>query len=379
MYKKVLADKNQTNSAKISLKQNTLTLSGNWTWTSIDESILSIVDRLAENTITVDGLAISQTDTTGMYFIHKLCQNLTGKNKKILAVNLNHEDELFFNSTKDYMLTAKSEYSKYEQEDNSSGDGVFSTLIQVIFQLIEFFGYLCYAMASIFKKNSSLYVDRIADTVRSAGIRGVLITSTLCFLLGVNLTYQMAPQFTTYGANIYVVNFLAIAMLREVTPLITAIIIAGRTGSAITASIGTMKVQEEIDALQTMGISPMRRLVVPQVLGLFMVLPILTMLADIASMFGGMICAGPLLGIDPLLFIHRLQSSVSINQFWIGIFKSFFFAWIIGMVGSYCGFQVKSNSDSIGVQTTKSVVYSICLIVLIDAVFAILFKLLGIN
>ena len=146
MYKKVLADKNQTNSAKISLKQNTLTLSGNWTWTSIDESILSIVDRLAENTITVDGIAISQTDTTGMYFIHKLCQNLTGKNKKILAVNLKHEDELFFNSTKDYMLTAKSEYSKYEQEDNSSGDGVFSTLIQVIFQLIEFFGYLCYAM-----------------------------------------------------------------------------------------------------------------------------------------------------------------------------------------------------------------------------------------
>ncbi len=189
----------------------------------------------------------------------------------------------------------------------------------------------------------------------------------------------MAPQFVTYGANVYVVNFLGISLLREVTPLLTAIIIAGRTGSAITASLGTMKVQEEIDALQTMGISPVRRLVMPQIIGLLVSLPILTMLADVASMFGGMLFAGPLLGIDFSLFIERMQGNVSINNFWIGILKSVFFAWIIGMVGCFCGFKVKSSADSVGIQTTRSVVISICLIIVVDALFAIIFKGLGIK
>jgi phospholipid/cholesterol/gamma-HCH transport system permease protein len=188
----------------------------------------------------------------------------------------------------------------------------------------------------------------------------------------------MAPQFVMYGANVYVVNFLGIAMLREVTPLITAIIVAGRTGSAIAAQIGTMKVQEEIDALQTMGISPMRRLVAPQVIGLIIALPILTMLSDAASMLGGMLFANPLLGVDYSLFIMRLQSYVSINNFWVGIVKSFFFAGIIGMVGCFCGFRVKSNADSVGIQTTRSVVISICLIIVVDALFAILFKAMGV-
>ncbi len=234
-------------------------------------------------------------------------------------------------------------------------------------------------MATLFSRNNKLAVGGVIETIQSAGLKGIFISSSLCFLIGVNLTYQMAPQFVTYGANVYVVNFLGIALLREVTPLLTAVIIAGRTGSAITASIGTMKVQEEIDALKTMGISPMRRLVLPRVIGLLLSLPILTVFADVASMGGGMIFAGPLLDIDPGLFMMRLQQNVSINNFWIGIFKSFFFAWIIGMVGCYCGFNVKSNADSIGSQTTKSVVLSTCLIIMIDALFAILFKLLGIK
>lgn len=378
MYKNSLSKDHKVDLAKIELKQNSLVLSGSWTWTSIDEEMLSIVDRVSGSVTTIDGINIEKTDTTGMYFIHKLCQKLANKTKKTYDVLLDGENQLFFDSTKNFMLVEKSEYNKYANEEQESED-FFSSIATISAQLLEFFGYLCFSMYSLFKKNGSLSIHRVVETIQSAGIKGVLITSGLCFLLGVNLTYQMAPQFSTYGANIYVVNFLGIALLREVTPLITAIIVAGRTGSAIAASIGTMKVQEEIDALSTMGISPMQRLIVPQVIGLLLALPVLTMIADVASMFGGLICAGPLLGITPDLFIQRLHYNVSINQFWIGVFKSFFFAWIIGMVGCYCGLKVKSNADSIGTQTTKSVVISICLIVMVDAIFAILFKILGVN
>jgi len=158
--------------------------------------------------------------------------------------------------------------------------------------------------------------------------------------------------------------------------LLTAIIVAGRTGSSITATIGTMKVQEEIDAIQTMGISPIRRLVLPKVLGAIIAVPLITSIADIASLIGGAIVADSTLNVTYTLFLERLQTYVSINNYTCGIIKSFAFALLIALVGCFCGFKVKGNANSIGEQTTKSVVLSIILIVLFDAIFAVIFKVL---
>lgn len=383
MYKKMTDERRQ----KLSLaaikalpEENKIILSGEWTWVSIDEQIVNIVQSLPVSQWQIDGLSIKRIDTAGAYFLHKLCDSICALGGKIQQVNLIEEDLNLFNLTKGIALESDSIVN--ESIDKTWVEKTYQGLSEfwhTSLQLISFFGQLCYTSVTLFKREYPLYIKGILDTISTAGIKGILITSSLCFLIGVNLTYQMAPQFVTYGANVYVVNFLGISLLREVTPLLTAIIIAGRTGSAITASIGTMKVQEEIDALQTMGISPVRRLVMPQVIGLLVSLPILTMLADAASMFGGMLFAGPLLGIDFSLFLERMQGNVSINNFWIGILKSVFFAWIIGMVGCFCGFKVKSSSDSVGVQTTRSVVISICLIIVVDALFAILFKALGVK
>lgn len=382
MYKKMsAARKSELDIAVIKIDQSkqTIFLSGSWGWSSLDEAIMAQFFTLKTGEWLVDGSNISNIDTTGFYFVHKLIRLLTAAKSTVSKVVLLPEDQVLYDLTKSFELRSDNTLNDDQGSNFLSkvGEGA-AELWHTCLQLTAFFGQLCNTVATLFKRDYPLYVKGIIETISTAGIKGVLISSMLCFLIGVNLTYQMAPQFVTYGANIYVVNFLGISLLREVTPLLTAIIVAGRTGSAIAATIGTMKVQEEIDALQTMGISPMRRLVVPQVLGLVIALPILTMLADVSSMLGGMIFSGPLLGIEPRLFLVQLQSAVSINNFWVGIVKSFFFAWIIGMVGSFCGFRVKANADSIGTQTTRSVVLSICLIIFIDALFAILFKLLGV-
>lgn len=384
MYKSMTAErKNSLDIANITVNEKTglIVLTGEWTWVTINENLLQLASVVSQKEITIDGCSISRVDTTGMYFIHKLCDQIKRQKNKLIEVNLAQDAKKLFDLTDSISLEQNSIVLQ-EPEKPSVADKMASTFYELWIgglQLLTYFGYLCYTLATIFKKEYSLYVRGIVETISSAGLKGIFITSSLCFLIGVNLTYQMAPQFVTYGANVFVVNFLGISLLREVTPLLTAIIVAGRTGSAITATIGTMKVQEEIDALQTMGISPMRRLVVPRVIGLLISLPILTMFADVASMAGGMIFAGPLMGVYPDLFLSRLQTYVSINNFWIGIFKSFFFAWIIAMVGCHRGAKVKSNADSIGVETTRSVVISICLIIFVDALFAILFKVLGVK
>lgn len=382
MYKKMSLERRATlDLATVSIDQDkkVIFLSGSWGWMSLDEKILAQFSDLKPNDWIVDGSKIANIDTTGFHFLHKIVNTLTNTKSTVSKVILIPEDQMLYDLTQPFELLSDSILNEEESTNflTKVGEGA-GELWRTCLQLTAFFGQLCTTVATLFKRDYPLYVKGIIETISTAGMKGVLISSMLCFLIGVNLTYQMAPQFVTYGANIYVVNFLGISLLREVTPLLTAIIVAGRTGSAIAATIGTMKVQEEIDALQTMGISPMRRLVVPQVLGLVIALPILTMLADVSSMVGGMIFSGPLLGIEPKLFFVQLQTAVSINNFWVGIVKSFFFAWIIGMVGSFCGFKVKANADSIGIQTTRSVVLSICLIIFIDALFAILFKVLGV-
>ena len=383
MYKNALEEnKKAYDRIKINFNSSTNTyhLEGDWSWVVLEKTTDKVLDRLvvADKTVTIDASKLSYMDTTGAFFIHRFISKLKEAKTSVAAIHMADEDLALLEMTDGFELKHDNPIN-YEYKA-----GIFEKVGKVAYELwnttvelVEFFGHLCFAFFSLFKKGHSLYMPGVMETISSAGIKGIGISSLLCFLIGVNLAYQMSPQFITYGANVYIVNFLGIALLREVTPLLTAIIVAGRTGSAITASIGTMKVLEEIDALQTMGISPIRRLVIPRLIGLMISLPILTMIADVASMLGGAIVSATSLSVNYSLFFNKLQTAVSINNYTIGIFKTFTFAWIIGMVGCFCGFRVKGNADSIGVQTTRSVVMSICLIVLFDAIFAIIFKILG--
>jgi len=218
----------------------------------------------------------------------------------------------------------------------------------------------------------------LGKIMEETGVKALGIVGLLSFLLGVVIAYQGGVQLKTYGANIFIVELVTITMLRELSPLITAIIIAGRTGSAYTAEIGTMRVTEEIDALQTLGIGPFDLLVLPKMLGLMIALPLLVVFADILGIFGGMVMASVVLDVSFFDFLQRVPQTVGMTHYVVGLAKAPAFAIIISMVGCYQGFQVSGGADSVGRQTTVSVVQSIFLVIVADACFSIVFSWMGI-
>ncbi|MFI4932557.1 MAG: MlaE family ABC transporter permease, partial [Burkholderiales bacterium] len=213
----------------------------------------------------------------------------------------------------------------------------------------------------------------ILHNVQIAGVDALPITGLLSFLMGLVIAYQGADQLHRFGANIFVVDLVALAMLRELSPLLTAIIIAGRSGSAYTAQIGTMKVTEEIDALRTIGVGAQDLLVVPKVIALVIVMPLLTVYTDVTGVLGGMVMAKLKLGVGFDAFIDRLDDAIQLSSYWTGLVKAPVFALIVALVGCYRGFQVSGSADSVGAQTTVSVVQSIFLVIVTDALFSIVF------
>jgi len=212
--------------------------------------------------------------------------------------------------------------------------------------------------------------------LRTAGFDALPIVGLLSFLLGVVVAYQGADQLRQYGANIFVADLVGLSMLREFAPLITAIIVAGRSGSAYAAQIGTMAVTEEIDALRTIGIEPHELLVLPKIVALVIALPLLTVFADVLGVLGGMVMAKAQLGVGFAEFLDRMAKAVSITSYLVGIAKAPVFAAIIALVGCFQGFRTRGGADSVGRQTTRSVVQSIFLVIVADALFSIAFSVL---
>jgi phospholipid/cholesterol/gamma-HCH transport system permease protein len=212
--------------------------------------------------------------------------------------------------------------------------------------------------------------------IRRTGFDALSIVGVLSFLLGVVIVYQGSAQLRQYGANIFVVDLVGLSMLREFAPLMTAIIIAGRSGSAYAAQIGTMAVTEEIDALRTLGIEPLELLVLPKIIALVIVLPLLTVFADVLGVFGGMLMARAQLGVGMIEFLDRFAENISVTAYLVGIGKAPVFATIIVVVGCFQGFRTHGGAESVGRQTTLSVVQSIFLVIVADALFSIAFSIL---
>ena len=206
------------------------------------------------------------------------------------------------------------------------------------------------------------------------GLNALPIVGLLSFLMGVVIAYQGAEQLKTFGANIFIVDLVGISLLREIAPLLTAILVAGRSGSAYAAQIGTMTVTEELDALRSLGISPMSLLVIPRALALVIALPLLTVFADAVGVFGGMLIALSQLGVTFTEFLNRFEYAIVLRHYLIGVSKTPVFAVIIALVGCYQGFQVFGGVDSVGRHTTISVVQAIFLVIVTDAFFSILFS-----
>jgi phospholipid/cholesterol/gamma-HCH transport system permease protein len=210
----------------------------------------------------------------------------------------------------------------------------------------------------------------VSGHILRMGADGVFIVGLLSFLLGVTSAFQGAMQLTKFGAGVFVADMVGWSMIRELAPLMTAIVLSGRTGAAIAAELGAMRVGQEIDALTAMGVSPVRFLVVPRVAALTFALPALTLLAMFIGICGGMIVAALLLDTPPLVFWMRIVGRVDMADFAQGFSKSFVFAWIIGLVGSHLGMRATGDARSVGNVTTRTVVACIFAIIVVDAAFA---------
>ena len=225
-----------------------------------------------------------------------------------------------------------------------------------------------------------LRVAALFHQIEETGLNSMPIVGLLSFLIGVVIAYQGADQLgkIAAGAEIFTIDLLGVSILRELGGLITAIILAGRSGSAFTAQIGTMRVNEEIDAMETMGLNTVDVLVLPRIIGLVIALPLLTLYADIMGMLGGAVMCYFDLGFTIPVFLRHLHDAITVKSFLVGIIKAPVFAFVIGLVGCYEGLQVERNAASVGKLTTRSVVESIFLIIVLDAAFSIVFSILGI-
>jgi phospholipid/cholesterol/gamma-HCH transport system permease protein len=219
--------------------------------------------------------------------------------------------------------------------------------------------------------------SRLVQEIDAAGVRALPILGLLAFLMGVVITYQAGEPLKAFGANVLVVNLVAVTMLREMGPLLAAIIVAGRTGSAYTAEIGTMRITEELDALRSIGIAPIEMLVIPKLIGLLIALPLLTLYSSAMGILGGMVVADGLYGVGYRDFLIRLPDTFAPSTFWVGLIKAPVFALLVASVACHRGFQVGHSAESIGHETTVSVVQSIFLVIVADAVFSVLFQVLG--
>ncbi|MEM7318171.1 MAG: ABC transporter permease [Pseudomonadota bacterium] len=243
--------------------------------------------------------------------------------------------------------------------------------------LLSFLGEVLQSFALTVARPKRWRPAALVSQMEEAGFNAIPIVVLMSFLIGVVLSFQGASQLRQFGAEVFVVDLIAISILRELGILLTAIIVAGRSGSAFTASIGSMKVREELDAMRTLGLDPIEVLVLPRVIALIIMLPILGFIANISGLFGGALMSWIELGVSPGMFITRLQANTDVWHLAIGMMKAPVFAAIIGIVSCWQAMQVRGSADSVGRHTTTSVVQSIFLVIAADALFSIFFSELG--
>ncbi len=244
--------------------------------------------------------------------------------------------------------------------------------------LLSFFGVVVIALLRTVVRPGQLRLISVLSHVERIGLDAMPIVGLLSFLIGVVLAYQGADQLRAYGAEIFTINLLGVSVLRELGVLLTSIMVAGRSGSAFTAEIGTMKVNEEVDALETLGVDPVEVLVLPRLLAMMVALPLLAFFANMMALFGGAVMALIVLNISLAQFLNQFSEAITATMFWVGIVKAPFFAFVIAMVGCYEGLQVTGSAESVGRLTTKAVVESIFLVIVADAAFSIFFSYIGV-
>jgi phospholipid/cholesterol/gamma-HCH transport system permease protein len=357
----------------------TMRCTGAWTAPGIAqiEQRLATLSVPAAGKLLIDAAAISALDTAGAWLLHRTIRDFKERGTRVQIDGLRSEFGALLE-----LIAARSTTIEPSARVRI---GLLASIGQIAWRnLLNLSGMLAFIGENAIVLLHALAHPRrirwraVLYNLQIAGFEALPITGLLSFLMGVVIAYQGADQLQRFGANIFIADLVGLSMLRELSPLVTAIIVAGRSGSAYTAQIGTMKINEEIDALRTIGVGPLELLVLPKFLALVIALPLLAVFADIAGILGGMLMARSMLDVSFDVFLDRLDDAIRISSFLTGILKTPVFAAIIALVGCFQGFQASGSADSVGRQTTISVVQSIFLVIVIDALFSVLFNWLRI-
>jgi phospholipid/cholesterol/gamma-HCH transport system permease protein len=359
-----------------------LRLGGAWTARNLAtmEVQLDALRLDAKAAVAVDASGIETLDTAGAWLLHTLLVRLRSQGGVVTIKGLQVGHERLLQAVTQHVRAAAGAPAGPAAP---RAPGLLERIgrntmlmAEQAYAMFSFVGEVTHALVGCIAHPSRIRWRPILFNIQRAGFDALPIVGLLSFLLGVVVAYQGADQLRQYGANIFVADLVGLSMLREFAPLITAITLAGRSGSAFAAQIGTMVVTEEVDAMRTLGIAPLELLVLPKIIALVLVMPLLTVFSDVLGVAGGMVMASSQLGVGFDDFLDRMVKAVSITSYMVGIAKAPVFALIISVVGCFQGFRTRGGADSVGQQTTRSVVQSIFLVIVADAMFSIAFSLL---
>lgn len=352
---------------------SSITLSGDWVLDNLSAIEVELKKLPHEKTISLNA-EIGKLDTAGAYLLSTLTANKKTAIKGLEAWQLSLL-QLVEKTHKDYPGN-KSSVSLIVQALSSLGEKAFLAWDNIV-DLLNFIGETTATLWNVIKNPKRFRLSSIMRHIRETGLAAVPIVSLIAFLISIVLAYQGVNQLRRFGADIFTIDLVAVSVLREMGVLLTAIMIAGRSGSAFTAEIGVMKVNEEVDAMRIIGINPFEVLVLPRLLALVITLPLLTFIANIMGLIGGGIVSYSLINVGFDQYLDRFHDAASLNDFLVGMIKAPVFAFFIAVVGCMRGMQVTGSAESVGRLTTTSVVQSIFLVLLLDALFSIFFTKVG--
>lgn len=338
------------------------------------KSSLNAITLPSEGEVTVVGNEVGKMDSAGAWLLNKWQNQLKQKG---ITVHF----QKFTDAYQSLLIIVENQLPKEkgilipEKPQWLATVGKYtSDQLQELHDYLSFVGKLTYEFMRLAPTPWRWRWTSLASAIYRNGYQALPIIALLSFMIGVVITFQMGLQLKNYGANIYIVDLLGLSILREFGPLLTAIMVAGRTGSAFTAQLGTMKVNQEIDALDTMGVTPAELLLLPRIIGLTITLPLLTIWSDVFGVVGGMVMANNQLNITWYDFIHRFPHVIPLKTLLIGLGKTPVFALIIASIGCFEGMRVEGSADSVGRNTTRSVVLAIFFIIVADAIFSVIFS-----
>jgi phospholipid/cholesterol/gamma-HCH transport system permease protein len=360
-----------------------LAAGGSWTANHAGElePLIDTHSRFAANaaSMSIDMRAVSEFDTFGAWLLERLTRAWGGLDSPAQIIGLPDH----YRGLLDEVHQANRAQDARAPKPNAVllalndlGKSVENTARGFV-PFLNMFGAVGTALLNSFVKPKSFRLTSVVHHLDRVGWQAVPIILLITFLIGCIIAQQGFFHFRQFGADIYVVDMVGILVLREIGVLIVAIMVAGRSGSSYTAELGSMKMREEVDALQTMGLDPVAVLILPRILALVIVLPILTFLGSIAALYGAGLVAWLYGGMSPATFIERLKEAITVAHFQVGMIKAPFMALVIGVVACSEGLLVQGSAESLGLQTTNSVVKSIFMVIVLDGIFAIFFASIG--